>query len=352
MTYPAEASINAYIVKNGIFGIEMEHSLPTVDRLVKDLRQAEGEVYLATLDIQRAYKNFNSDPIDWPLLCFQWDNCTYCDVTIPFGSRASSFHMQTVANAIVDMLVKKGIKAYMYLDDIIILSDREQANQQYQQARALLKDLTLPEATEKSQAPSTRVKWLGVLIDTEEMSLSIPPEKIQEVLDHVSRYVKARSMTKKQLQSVLGQLLHVAKCVRPARLFVSRLLETLRQAKGRHINVNADMRADFRWFIEFCADWNGKAYIPKSQPDRDIYVDACLSGIGATDGHRAYAGQVAPVHDGAVNITELEAANVVVALHTMLSQRDAGSHVRVHCDNSATVSVFQTGKAKNKVLLE
>ena len=353
MTFPSEKSINAYVIKNGIYGIEMEHRLPTVDRLVQDLRPMPKGVFLATIDISRAYKNFNSDPLDWPLLCFSWKDRAYCDVTVPFGSRASSYHMQSVAEAIVMMLAVKGIKAYMYLDDLIILSHtRGKAQADYIAARQLLAELTLPEAVEKAQPPAQRVKWLGVIIDTLEMSVSIPEDKLAQVLHQVSDITKARSITKKQLQSVLGLLLHVAKCVHPARLFVSRLLEALRAAHHNTIKVSEEMKADFRWFTEFCGQWNGKSYIPAVQPAREIYVDACLSGIGATDGVRAYGGQVAPIHDGAANITELEALNVVVAVHSLVDNKDKRSHIRVHCDNMAAVQVFQSGAGRNPLLLD
>ena len=79
-------------------------------------------------------------------------------------------------------------------------------------------------------------------------------------------------------------------------------------------------------------------------------MDACPSGVGCTDGQRAYGCEVAPLSDGAANITELEMANVVVALHTFLSNADRGSHVRVRCDNQATVSILTTSRAHNEVL--
>lgn len=66
---------------------------------------------MSTIDISRAYKNFKSDPLDWPLLCLAWRDKYYCDVTMPFGSRASSYHMQTVANAIVCVLADRGVTA-------------------------------------------------------------------------------------------------------------------------------------------------------------------------------------------------------------------------------------------------
>ena len=43
-------------------------------------------------------------------------------------------------------------------------------------------------------------------------------------------------------------------------------------------------------------------------------------------------------------------ANVIVAFHTFLSNADRGSHVRVRCDNQATVSILTTGRAQNEVL--
>ena len=254
--------------------------------------------------------------------------------------------MQSIANTIVDMLEHRGVQALMYLDDIVIISpNREKGLTDFEAARNLLKDLGLPEAADKAQEPSTRVKWLGINIDTVEMSLSVPEEKLKYILVQVSKWSKARSMTKKQLQSILGQLLHIAKCVQPARLFVARLHEALRSIKGKYINVNASMRADFRWFVEFAQQWNGRAYIPDPEPVKDIYVDACLTGIGATDGRAAYAGQVAPLQDGANNITELEIINVVVAIHTLLSQEDRATHVRIHCDNMEAVQVLQSGRA-------
>ena len=353
MTFPIDKSVNAYIVKNGVFGIEMEHSLPTVDSLVQYLNTVPRGAYLATMDISRAYKNFLSDPLDWPLLCFSWKGKHFCDITTPFGARASSYHMQTIAKAIVDILAHKGVKALMYLDDLIIISpDRHKAERDYDAARSLLADLALPEAKEKAQPPAQSTKWLGIMIDTKERSLAIPQDKLSQVLELVSKYKKARSMTKKNLQSLLGKLLHVAKCVRPARLFLARLLEALRAMKGNYLNVNAEMRADMRWFEEFCGQWNGKSYIPDPAPNRDIHVDACLSGIGGTDGVNAYAGQVAPVQDGAENITELEAINVVVALHTLLGPMDMGTHVRIHCDNMAAVQVLQSGRGRNRILLD
>ena len=61
---------------------------------------------------------------------------------------------------------------------------------------------------------------------------------------------------------------------------------------------------------------------------------------------------MAPDYDPVSNITELEATNVVVALHTMLAQEDTGGHVLVQCDNLPSVQVFTHGCTHNPVLAE
>ena len=102
----------------------------------------------------------------------------------------------------------------MYLDNIVTLSrNREMAEHQFNQARSLFNEFGQPESLDKAQRPATSVKWLCIKIDTLNMTLSVPEEKLKEIVSQVSCYVRARSMTKKLLQSILGQLLHIAKCV-------------------------------------------------------------------------------------------------------------------------------------------
>ena len=92
--------------------------------------------------------------------------------------------------------------------------------------------------------------------------------------------------------------------------------------------------------------------IPRAAVNMHLYVDACLTGIGATNGERAYWKQVCPIVDPVNCITELEGANVGVALATFTDESNRGQHVRVHCDNESAVCVFTSGKGRNKVLLD
>lgn len=180
------------------------------------------------------------------------------------------------------------------------------------------------------------------------MTLSIPA-KINKRLEVVKKYKARRSMSKKELQSVIGKLVHVAKCVPPARLFISCLLEALREAKKKYIKVSGDMKQDLNWFLTFCQEWNGVYLINPSKPTTAITVDASMTGIGASDGRRAYGKQIAADHQIARNITELESINIAVALHTFI---DSSFRGHLFCDNAASVQVMESGKGRNKIILE
>ena len=273
---------------------------------------------------------------------------------MPFGARASSCFMQRVANFVTRILRDEGIRATIYLDDIVVIApDAHTARTHYTKVKDLLAELGLPEALDKAQPPDTQVRWLGIDIDAPSMSLSIPPDKVQDALHAVNTHANAKSINKRQLQSLIGKLMHVAKCVDPGRVFNSRLLEALRAFGDRHfIKVTDNMKKDLAWFQEFLVPWKGLSLIPKSTPHKVIQVDACLTGIGATDGRAAYAARVTPDDNPVANITEMEAVNVIIALHTFVTEHDAGGHILVQCDNLPVVQVLTTGRAHNPLLAE
>ena len=326
LTFPEEKSINAFIFKNSIMGEPREHSLPTVSDFVDDLKQMGAGSYMFTVDLDRAYKNFRADPLDWPLMCLKWDGSFYVETAMPFGARSSSANMQRAANVITRILGKEGVCVRMYLDDLIAVArTKEEADRQYARVQQLFTELGLPEAKGKAQPPATRVRWLGIDISSADMTLSIPQDKLSEVLLVVDRCIGKRTIHRRQYESLIGKLMHIAKCVAPARVFMSRLLQALREAQGMFVKVDSQVKADLTWFQEFAREWNGVAIIHEGDPDMFVQVDACLTGIGGTDGERAYSGRVADLDDPARSITDLEAVNVIIALHTFLDSSHRGA---------------------------
>ena len=86
---------------------------------------------------------------------------------------------------------------------------------------ALLLELGFDISEKKVVTPATKVTCLGVDIDTEQFTVSIPPEKTVEILTECKAWVDKEQCTKRQLQSLLGKLLYITKCVCLSRPFLN-----------------------------------------------------------------------------------------------------------------------------------
>ena len=66
---------------------------------------------------------------------------------------------------------------------------------------------------------------LGVIMGAVQATLSVPNKKSQEHLDNCASAVYNFLGKKKELQSVIGCLMFIAKCIKPTRFYVNRPLE-------------------------------------------------------------------------------------------------------------------------------
>ncbi len=104
--------------------------------------------------------------------------------------------MQMVMQSVIEILMESGHNALAYIDDMAgVERTREQANIAYNKCRDLLKELGLQEAPSKSTPPSKQMVWLGINFNTEDMTMSIPPEKLQQIHVQVAEWMGKRSCT-------------------------------------------------------------------------------------------------------------------------------------------------------------
>ena len=99
---------------------------------------------------------------------------------------------------------------------------------------------------------------LGVMIDTIKGTIAIPPEKLEQINTVVGQWLNKRVASRHQLQSILGLLLYIRKCVKPVRVFRNRMLELLRSSyPTQPMTLTFDFKRDLRWFATFLPWYNG-----------------------------------------------------------------------------------------------
>ena len=134
----------------------------------------------------------------------------------------------------------------------------------------VMTQLGLTVSEKKLVQPTTRAVCLGILIDTIEGTIAIPPEKLDTIREMV------REWRGRKLQSLLGSLLYVHM------YFLNRMLGTLRNASNpARVVLNDDFQRDLAWFDKFLPSYNGISLYIHKRSDTILEFDACLTGLGA-----------------------------------------------------------------------
>ena len=140
----------------------------------------------------------------------RWEGLYYVDLVLPFGGRSSSSIFVTFADLLCWILTEKcHLNTIHYSDDYLLVSPPLQPIQAQKDItifRSTFDTLGVPVADDKLVGPSTALTFIGIMIDTNSFSLSIPAEKIQEVASQMPKWCDRRTCKQVQLQSLVGKL--------------------------------------------------------------------------------------------------------------------------------------------------
>ena len=160
--------------------------------------------------------------------------------------------------------------------------------------------------------------FLGILIDTVAMTLSVPQEKIDELVHKLKDIFQALFISHKQLQSVLGLMSLVTAFVRPGRIFMSALLNILCGLPHHgKVPITSEIRTNIHWWLQFPPRYNGVSIIPPPTYSANVlFTNACITGAGSHFQeqcfHVAFPNYILVDDDYNINIKELLA--IIVAL--------------------------------------
>ena len=99
--------------------------------------------------------------------------------------------------------------------------------------------LGVPVASHKTDGPVTRLVFLGIELDTIQMSLHLPDCKLERLRKEIQRWSVRKTCTKRELLFLIGQLQHACCVVKLGRSFLRRMIELSRTAKELHHRIGA-----------------------------------------------------------------------------------------------------------------
>ena len=353
MSFPEGKSVNDGIPKKEYLGEPYMLRLPRVDDIVAMIRRKGVGCAIFKRDLKSAYRQLvRADYGDVHLLGFVWENQLYFDLTHPQGCRSAALCCQRTSSGIIFIHKKTDpeYEAINYLDDLIGAEKWSKASQAFIDLGDVLLRAGITEASQKASAPDVEMIGLGVLFNTIAMTVSITEERLEEIKTLVLEWSDVCRANFKEVKSLLGKLSFVAACVRPARIFLSRMFAVLCSfPKNRTIELPSGFKDDLFWWQMFMPLYNGISMMAPelwSCPDSVFASDACLSGCGAyIPASREFFHMMFPEFIVALelHINELEFLAIIVSCK-LWGALWRGHRILINCDNEATVHVINNLK--------
>ena len=181
---------------------------------VKLCLEAGPGCYTAKADMKSAFRNLPIKPQDWMLLVMMAKNPIsgriyyFVDKCLPFRASISCSHFQHFSNCVAFLCYKKtGKKVNKYVDDFFFAALMSAlCNGSVYEFLNICEQINFPVAPEKTVWVMTIIVFLGILINTETQTISVPLEKCIKALNRLEEALTVRSLTILKLQQLAGLL--------------------------------------------------------------------------------------------------------------------------------------------------
>lgn len=325
-------------------------------------------------DLSRYFLQLPLCPSEYHRVGFVWRCLLFFFVGLMFGLRHSGLQGQRVTDSVSWMHRRQGLESPCgemfnvcnYSDDFGgVEEDPIQAQRSFIGLGNLLADLGLAESSSKAVAPTTQMPYLGILFDTIKMTMSVPVDKLAELKAEIDEWARKTTISKRNLQSLLGKLFWVCKVVRFSRVFMGRLLAQLRNMSGLKDNVKIKLeeqsRKDLLWWSQFLRKFNGVTIIFNEDaipltleqfldtPERVCAGDSTPFGIGAWHKDEYWSRKMPVILVGSP-IHVLEFWSVIVSAR-LWGDSWSGKVITIFSDNDPVVDVINLEKPHDPVML-
>jgi hypothetical protein len=298
------------------------------------------------IDLEGAYRQWRVDPLDWPRTAIQHHNFIFYDLAGSFGARFSSKCQMMLVESIIYILDKLGVKCYCYIDDFTSASATlEEATCNYNITLSLLEALGLKVSEGKLIPPAKCIQWLGINFDSEAMLLSITKARVIELKNLCESMSQKVSISKTQLQSILGKLLSMSYVIPQIRIFLNRLLEALRlKVHNNVLMIDQIVRGDLLWLSENVMNLNHSAVIaPPSNFNVKVDVSFTENVISLKNTDGSSISNCSTAHMSKVQATALLFHDFIAKL--CINHKDV--NVLLQAPNASWLEVFKSGRAKD-----
>ena len=167
----------------------------------------EGD-YMIKIDLKDAYFAIPIHDDHKKFLKFRWLGKLYQYTCLPFGVSQGPRRFTKLLKPLINFLRKTGIRLVQYLDDFLFLHQDPLVLEAM--GSVLLQILTnlgfTPNMDKSVLVPTTELDFLGMLVNSRDLTLNLPLKKKQLILEETKSLLAAGRVRARQLATLLGRL--------------------------------------------------------------------------------------------------------------------------------------------------
>lgn len=305
--------------------------------------------WMAVLDLKDAYYSVPITIEHRKYLRFIFKNTLYEFTCLPNGLSSAPRSFTKLMKPVYSTLRSKGNHLVGYIDDILLLADTpQQLENQVKDTTNLLKSLGFTVHDIKSvMKPSQEVKFLGFIINSIKMDISMAPDKADKLKQACRKLLKQKGLvTIRDVASVVGLMVASFPGVYYGPLFYRSLENDKTNALkiqswnlDREMSISPCARNDLEWWIRECDLF--PCPLALQTPEITLKTDSSLSGWGGIiEGTDLIAkGKWSP-EESLNHINALELKAVFLCLQSLCYQLH-NKVIKVLCDNTTAVAYLQ-----------
>ena len=297
------------------------------------------DCYFAKIDLANAYRSVKLHPSNFKATGLKWQfkgekTFTYLiDERLPFGAAKSPEIFNHITQAVREIMAQSYDECLETLNELL----------------RLLRKLGFHINYSKIEGPTCELVFLGILLNSVNMTLTIPEPKLTEIETSMKRFLVSRKVSKRDIQSLVGKLNWVTQCIYGGRFHLRRLINKSNKLR-KPWHRTRDMKLDLLWWLSFMRTFNGTMPMVDCRPATPVSIDACkLAGGAFYHGDFVHTPWTKELLSLPINYLEVLALEPAVVRWAPLWRN---KKVYIHCDNVTACSIINKGSCKNSQVMD
>ena len=258
LSYPKNQSVNDFIDPKLCYV-----KYTSFDQAVEMIQELGQGCMLGKSDLKNAFRLLPVSANNFDQLGFRFNDKYYFDKALPFGCSISCATFEKFATFLESAVLRRSPVGRLlhYLDDFLFGGRKHTRDCKtvMDHFHICMSELGVPVAGEKTEGPKTVLVFLGLELDSDEMVVRVPMDKVLEIMQKIEAVLSKRKVTLRTMQSLIGVLQFACRAIIPGRPFCRRLINATCGILHpcHYIRVKQNNKKDLKMWLSFFKQFNG-----------------------------------------------------------------------------------------------